>query len=148
MEKFRLLYEMLLGDRVITPEQCHAPELPPQDWIESVHDPAYVQAYCQGTLDPKAQRRIGLPWTEAIAHRTCISIGGAILTAKLALEYGLACNTAGGTHHAFPDFGSGFCIFNDLAIATRMIQKLAGIRKVLIVDLARRSSRGWDSIYF
>ncbi len=147
MEKFRLLYEMLLDDRVVTPEQCHAPELPPQDWIESVHDPAYVQAYCQGTLDPKAQRRIGLPWTEAIAHRTCISIGGAILTAKLALEYGLACNTAGGTHHAFPDFGSGFCIFNDLAIATRMIQKLAGIRKVLIVDLDVHQGDGTAFIF-
>ncbi|MGL5193410.1 MAG: histone deacetylase family protein [Chroococcales cyanobacterium] len=147
MEKFRLLYEMLLGDRVVTPEQCHAPELPPQDWIESVHDPEYVQAYCQGTLDPKAQRRIGLPWTEAIANRTCISVGGAILTAKLALEHGLACNTAGGTHHAFPDFGSGFCIFNDLAIASRMIQKLAGIRKVLIVDLDVHQGDGTAFIF-
>ncbi len=147
MEKFRLLYEMLLSDRLITPEQCHRPELPPQDWIESVHDPAYVQAYCQGTLDPKAQRRIGLPWSEAIAHRTCISIGGGILTAKLALEYGLACNTAGGTHHAFPDFGSGFCIFNDLAIASRMIQKLAGIHKVLIVDLDVHQGDGTAFIF-
>lgn len=147
MEKFRLLYEMLLDDRIVTPEQCHTPELPPQDWIESVHVPEYVQAYCQGTLDPKAQRRIGLPWSEAIAHRTCISVGGGILTAKLALESGLACNTAGGTHHAFPDFGSGFCIFNDLAIASRMIQKLAGIRKVLIVDLDVHQGDGTAFIF-
>jgi acetoin utilization deacetylase AcuC-like enzyme len=135
MVKFRKLYELLIADGVAEPQQFVTPTHPPQEWIELVHTPDYVAAYCQGTLDPKAQRRIGLPWSVGLANRTCIAVGGTILTAKLALECGLACNTAGGTHHAFPSYGSGFCIFNDLAIAARVVQKLGLAQKILIVDL-------------
>lgn len=135
MEKFRLLCEMLLKDKVTDSSAVYTPELPSQAWIEMVHDGDYVQGYCEGTLDSKAQRRIGLPWSPALARRTCIAVGGSILTAKLALSHGLACNTAGGTHHAFPNFGSGFCIFNDMAIATRVLQHLGLAQKILIVDL-------------
>ena len=135
MTKFQQLYQLLLTDGVARVEQFYLPELPPLDWIEQVHWPDYVQAYCQGMLDPKAQRRIGLPWSEALVKRTCTAIGGTILTARLALSHGLACNTAGGTHHAFPSYGSGFCIFNDLAIATRVVQSLGLAQKILIVDL-------------
>lgn len=135
MSKFRLLYQMLLADEVAERSQFQTPQLPSREWIELVHDPNYVAAYCNGTLDAKAQRRIGLPWSPALANRTCIAVGGAVLTGELALKYGLACNTAGGTHHAFPSFGSGFCIFNDLAIAARTMQKLGLARKILIIDL-------------
>jgi acetoin utilization deacetylase AcuC-like enzyme len=135
MAKFRMLYDRLLKDGIATPEQFHAPDRAPQDWIESVHDATYVSAYCDGTLDPKALRRIGLPWSPELAHRTCIAVGGTILTAKLALRSGLACNTAGGTHHAFPSYGSGFCIFNDLAIASRILQRSGLAQKILIIDL-------------
>ncbi|NJM60247.1 MAG: histone deacetylase, partial [Oscillatoriales cyanobacterium RU_3_3] len=129
MAKFRMLWEMLLASGVASHAQLHAPELLPQSSIELVHDSSYVQAYCNGTLDAKAQRRIGLPWSPALANRTCTALAGTVLTAKLALECGLACNTAGGTHHAFPSFGSGFCIFNDLAIASRVLQKWVVVRK-------------------
>jgi acetoin utilization deacetylase AcuC-like enzyme len=135
MPKFRMLYEMLLADGVAKLEQFHAPTKPLPEIIELVHTPEYVHGYCQGLLDAKAQRRIGLPWSPELANRTCIAVGGTILTAKMALECGLACNTAGGTHHAFPDYGSGFCIFNDLAIASRTLQKSGIIKKILIVDL-------------
>jgi len=135
MAKFKLLYELLLSDRIITPSQIHTPELPPVEWLQLVHTPDYIQAYCQGTLDPKAQRRIGLPWSPALVQRTCRAVGGFILTSQLALKHGLACNTAGGTHHAFPDRGTGFCIFNDLAIAARVLQTLKLAQKILIVDL-------------
>jgi acetoin utilization deacetylase AcuC-like enzyme len=135
MAKFGLLYEILLAEEVIESQQVHQPELPPREWLELVHTPAYVQAYCEGTLDAKAQRRIGLPWSEQLVHRTCLAIGGTILTAKLALEDGLACNTAGGTHHAFPDYGAGFCIFNDLAVAPSVMLHLGLVNKILVVDL-------------
>ena len=115
MPKFKILRDLLLKDGVIIPEQIYQPELPDLELIQLVHTPKYVEAYCNGTLESKAQRRIGLPWSKALAHRTRIAIGGTILAAKLALEFGCACNTAGGTHHAFPGYGSGFCIFNDLA---------------------------------
>ncbi|TAF07732.1 MAG: histone deacetylase [Nostocales cyanobacterium] len=147
MSKFRQLYELLLTDRVAYPEQFHTPEPPPQELIELVHTPSYVQAYCQGTLEPKAQRRIGLPWSPALVNRTCVALGGTILTAKLAINQGLACNTAGGTHHAFPNFGSGFCIFNDLAVASRIIQKLGIAKKILIIDLDVHQGDGTAFIF-
>ncbi len=145
MVKFRLLYEKLLSDRLLT--RAFQPQAPDLELIQLVHCPNYVQAYCQGTLDPKAQRRIGLPWSQALADRTCIAVGGTILTAKLALQYGLACNTAGGTHHAFPSYGSGFCIFNDLAIAARAMQAEGLAQKVLIVDLDVHQGDGTAFIF-
>lgn len=134
MAKFSGLWELLLRDRLITADQVYSPGSPPTDWLELVHTPDYVQAYCTGTLAAKAQRRIGLPWSEALVRRTCTAVGGTILTAKLALQTGIACDTAGGTHHAFPHYGSGFCIFNDLAIAARVLLHQGLVTKVLIVD--------------
>jgi acetoin utilization deacetylase AcuC-like enzyme len=145
MSKFRILYELLLADGLVTPEQIFAPTLPPTEWLELVHDPAYIQAYYTGTLDPRAQRRI--PWSPELVNRTCIALGGSILTAKLAIEHGIACNTAGGTHHAFANMGSGFCIFNDLAIASRVIQKLGLAKKILIVDLDVHQGDGTAAIF-
>ena len=135
MAKFQMLHHQLLKDGVATPEQFYSPTIAPKAWIEMVHDSAYVSAYCDGTLDAKALRRIGLPWSPELVHRTCIAVGGTVLTAKLALQSGLACNTAGGTHHAFPSYGSGFCIFNDLAIAPRILQQEGLAQKILIIDL-------------
>lgn len=135
MPKFKLLYDRLLADGVVRRDRVFTPTLPAKDLIALVHTLDYIQAYCEGTLDPKAQRRIGLPWSPALVTRTCTAVGGTILTAQLALQYGLACNTAGGTHHAFPSYGSGFCIFNDLAIAARVIQATQLAQKILIVDL-------------
>jgi acetoin utilization deacetylase AcuC-like enzyme len=135
MPKFGLLRDLLVQDGVITVDQLYPPGAPPQAWIEQVHTPAYVQAYYTGTLDLKAQRRIGLPWSPNLVKRTCTAVGGTILTAKLALSHGLACNTAGGTHHAFPNYGSGFCIFNDLAIAAQILLTQGWVQRLLIVDL-------------
>ncbi|MBP0019044.1 MAG: histone deacetylase [Cyanobacteria bacterium SBLK] len=147
MPKFKLLYEHLLKEDIILPEWVHLPEIPPQNWLEFVHDRDYINAYIGGTLPPKAQRRIGLPWSGGLVTRTLTAVGGTILTAKLALQYGIACNTAGGTHHAFPDFGSGFCIFNDLAIASRVLQHLDLAQKILIVDLDVHQGDGTAYIF-
>jgi acetoin utilization deacetylase AcuC-like enzyme len=147
MIKFQKLYELLLKDGILTPENLYQPEIPDQSLLELVHTPDYIENYCQGTLDTKAQRRIGLPWSPELVRRTCTAVGGTILTAKLALEYGIACNTAGGTHHAFPDFGSGFCIFNDLAIAARVLQKWGLVKQVLIVDLDVHQGDGTAFIF-
>jgi len=135
MPKFQLLKDLLVRDHVIHSSQIFQPGAPPAEWLQLVHDADYVEAYCTGTLAAKAQRRIGLPWSEGLVKRTCTAVGGTILTAKLALQHGLACNTAGGTHHAFPSYGSGFCIFNDLAITIKVLQLQGLIRTALIVDL-------------
>lgn len=147
MPKFRKLYEILLADGVAHPSQFYQPDSLRQGWLEQVHTPDYVRAYCNGTLEPKAQRRIGLPWSPALVQRTCIAVSGTILTAQLALKYGLACNTVGGTHHAFPSYGSGFCIFNDLAIAARVMQIQELAQTILIVDLDVHQGDGTAFIF-
>ena len=147
MVKFQKLHDLLRKDGILNPENLYQPEIPDQSLLELVHTPDYIENYCQGTLDAKAQRRIGLPWSSELVRRTCTAVGGTILTAKLALEYGIACNTAGGTHHAFPDFGSGFCIFNDLAIAARVLQKWGLVKQVLIVDLDVHQGDGTAFIF-
>jgi acetoin utilization deacetylase AcuC-like enzyme len=147
MSKFRLLYDLLLKDGITTPQTTFTPEFPPVEVLELVHVPAYVKAYCNGVLDPKAQRRIGLPWTPAVAKRTCIAVAGTIETAKQALNFGIACNTAGGTHHAFPSYGSGFCIFNDIAIATRFLQRKGLAQRILIIDLDVHQGDGTAYIF-
>lgn len=147
MPKFKLLYEFLLQEGITSPEWVFTPEVPPQAWLELVHTPDYVQAYCEGTLEAKAQRRIGLPWSPGLVTRTCTAVGGTILAAKLALQYGMVCNTAGGTHHAFPSYGSGFCIFNDLAIASQVLLQQKLVQKILIVDLDVHQGDGTAFIF-
>lgn len=86
------------------------------------HQPAYVRAIADGTLDPAAQREIGFPWTPAMAERARRSVGGTIAAARAALQDGVAANLAGGTHHAYAHKGSGFCVFNDVAVTARLMQ--------------------------
>ena len=147
MAKFGKLYDLILNDGIAHPNQVYCPEHPPNEWLELVHTSEYVQRYCSGTLSQKEQRRIGLPWSRALAQRTCIAVSGTVLTAQLAMEAGLACNTVGGTHHAFPDYGSGFCIFNDMAIAARVMQTLGLATQILIVDLDVHQGDGTAVIF-
>ena len=146
MGKFAALYAVLIRDGVATVDQFHCPQPAPPDLIALAHDPAYVQAYLTGTLDARAMRRIGFPWSAALARRTCIALGSSFLAAELALQHGLACSTAGGTHHAFYDFGSGFCIFNDLAVTARAMVQQGRARRVLIVDLDVHQGDGTAAI--
>ena len=86
-------------------------------------------------LDRRAIRRLGLPLSEALVRRGRAAVGGTVLTGRLALEHGLACNTAGGSHHAFADHGAGFCLFNDVAVAIRVLRSEGLIERALVVDL-------------
>ncbi|NJN32376.1 MAG: histone deacetylase [Synechococcales cyanobacterium RM1_1_8] len=147
MDKFRRLRNLLVKDHVVNEGQFHSPDRPPAELLKLVHSPDYIDAYCSGSLDPKAQRRIGLPWTPELAQRTCRAVAGTVLTAELALERGLACNTAGGTHHAYPDFGSGFCIFNDFAVAARHLLATGRVKQILIVDLDVHQGDGTAFIF-
>lgn len=147
MGKFGLLRDRLLQQHIATPDQFHTPPVADRPLLELVHTPAYVSDYLHGTLSPKAQRRIGLPWSPNLVRRTCCAVGGTLHTAQLALQHGIACNTAGGTHHAFPDYGSGFCIFNDCAIAARALQHQGRVKQVLILDLDVHQGDGTASIF-
>lgn len=147
MPKFGKVYEHLVRDGVATFDQFHIPEPASIDALRLVHTATYVDAYLQGTLDQRAMRRIGLPWSKELVARTRTAVGGTILTAQLAMSHGLACNTAGGTHHAHADFGSGFCIFNDIAVAARMMQQLGLAHKILVIDLDVHQGDGTAAIF-
>jgi len=135
MAKFRLLAEHLRGLDLLSPGQLHQPLPVPRRWLELVHSRPYHQAFARGELTAAQERRIGLPATQPLVRRSWLAVGGTVLTARLALEHGLACHLAGGTHHAFADYGSGFCIFNDVAIAARVLLAEGRVRQLLVVDL-------------
>ena len=146
MGKFGRLYEVLVRDGVASPDQFHCAEPATAELVTLAHDPHYVDAYLRGTIDARAMRRIGFPWDSRLVRRTCTALAGTLLAAELALEHGLACSTAGGTHHAYYDFGSGYCIFNDLAVAARALLHQGRVQKVLIVDLDVHQGDGTASI--
>ena len=135
MAKFRLLHRWLLENDLASPAQLHQPLPVPRRWMELVHPRRYHQAFCRGELDRQAQRRIGLPATTPLVQRTWLAVGGTVLTARLALQHGLACHLAGGTHHAFASAGSGFCIFNDVAVAAAVLLQEQRLQRLLVIDL-------------
>lgn len=112
----------------------HRPESMPRRWIEAAHDPAYVDAVLRASVDPAIERRIGFPVTPEVSRRAQVSPGGTWLAAKLALQHGYAANAAGGSHHALPDTGAGYCVFNDLAIAALRLVGEGDATRILIVD--------------
>jgi acetoin utilization deacetylase AcuC-like enzyme len=147
MAKYGRLIAHLLEEDVVTPAQLHRPELAPPAWLRQAHTDAYVEATLGGTLAAAAQRRIGLPMTPAVVQRSRAACAGTVLTARLALQHGLACNTAGGSHHAFADHGAGFCVFNDVAIAAAVLLAEGVIGRALVVDLDVHQGDGTAAIF-
>ena len=147
MAKFGKVYETLIRDGIASLDQFHLPQRAQRNWLELVHSPEYVGAYFAGSLEAKAMRRIGLPWSHSLVNRTCTAVGGTVLAAQLALQHGLACNVAGGTHHAFANHGAGYCIVNDLAVSARHLQAQGLARRVLIIDLDVHQGDGTASIF-
>jgi len=135
MPKFKHIYDLVRMNGIADKIKFYQPSLPKDEWVSAVHTPEYIHTLYNGLLPPKIQKQTGLPWSLELIHRTRTAVGGTILTAQLALEYGLACNTAGGTHHAFPDHGSGFCLLNDLEKKKKMLQTEHLAEKVMIIDL-------------
>ena len=113
----------------------HEPAPIERRWIESVHDPAYVEEVLTLSVPGEKERRIGFPVTERVRARALLSPGGTWLAAKLALEHGYAANSAGGSHHALADTGAGYCVFNDLAVAANRLLAEGDARRILILDL-------------
>ncbi len=130
--KYRALYELLLRAGVPLSQFQQAPAAS-KEQLALVHTTHYINELCSGRLDAKKMRRIGFPWSEPLISRSLQSTGGTILTAQLAFQHGCAIHLSGGYHHAFTDEGSGFCLFNDLAIAAKVMQQ-QGVGKILIFD--------------
>ena len=111
------------------------------------HDPSYLIKVIEGKLSPQEQREIGFPWSAQMVERSRRSAGATVAAAKTALREGVAANLAGGTHHAYRDTGSGFCVFNDSAIAARTLQKeISSSLKIAVIDLDVHQGNGTASI--
>ncbi|EOX1768080.1 histone deacetylase [Vibrio cholerae] len=139
INKYRLLYEEIVRQQEQSEEwrtafNFIAPQMAALSLVRSVHDSDYVRALLDGTLPAAKMRRIGFPWSEKLIERTLLSVGGTSLTVERALLSGVAIHLSGGYHHAHADFGSGFCLFNDLAIAAHFALSLPSVDKVLIID--------------
>ena len=142
----RALLDSRADGRSIT---YHKPTAASVDDLKLAHKPAYVEAFLLGRLDERAVRRIGLrPWTDTIVERTLVLTNGTILAMRHAIEKsGFAGNLGGGTHHAYSDFGSGYCIFNDLAISALVARRDYGVSRILILDLDVHQGDGTAQIF-
>jgi acetoin utilization deacetylase AcuC-like enzyme len=147
MSKFGLLGEILRTHNNSSAYTFHEPLENPLPWIRRTHGTSYLEDFRAGTLSEDHLRTIGLPWSEQLVERTITAVGGTLRTIDLALQSGLACNTAGGTHHAFPDRGSGFCILNDLAVGARRALDYHELERILILDLDVHQGNGTAAFF-
>lgn len=147
MAKFALLFECLQDQGLARPANTHIPAPATREALLRVHDRDYVDAVLARAVPPAVERRIGLPVDDGVVRRALLAGGGTLLAARLALKAGLACNTAGGSHHARPESGAGFCVFNDVAVAIRALQAEGAIRRALIVDCDVHQGDGTAAVF-
>jgi acetoin utilization deacetylase AcuC-like enzyme len=140
IEKYRMVRELLEQDGFFSLEEAPQAEV---ETITRVHDPEYVEAFLQGTLSAAAMRRIGFPWSHGLVRRTLASVGSTLAATREALATGWGGTLAGGTHHAFAREGSGFCVFNDIAVAARCVQR----ERVAVIDLDVHQGDGTADIF-
>lgn len=133
IQKYQGIKDALI-QKSVTENQFFTPEPITVEELKAVFETNYVQELIAGNLEPKKMRRIGFPWSEQLILRTRTAIGGTLLTAAKSLSSGLALNLTGGYHHAFANFGSGFCLFNDLYLAALHLLQFQGVDRVLIFD--------------
>lgn len=134
MEKFGLLHRYLCERGIATAANIFRPGSAVRSVLELAHCSAYLDRFITNRQSRQEIRRMGLPWSEGLVRRTLVSPNGTLLAASLALQHGIACHLAGGTHHAHRDFAAGFCIVNDLAVASLALLHHDRARRVLIFD--------------
>ncbi|NRB60727.1 MAG: histone deacetylase [Winogradskyella sp.] len=147
MIKYELLPEQLLHEGTCINDNFFEPETPNDKYILAVHTPEYYYDLVNITLDQRAARKIGFPLSEVLVEREVIIADGTIQSSLHALEYGIAMNIAGGTHHAYTDRGEAFCLLNDQAIGARYLQSKKLASKILIVDLDVHQGNGTAEIF-
>ncbi|MEM9618337.1 MAG: histone deacetylase [Pseudomonadota bacterium] len=144
--KYGMLRRTLVEDGILSPDQLCVSSLVADKDLHRAHAPDYIEAIDTGDIDPAVMRRIGFPWSPHIAQRARATMGGAVAAAKSAFETGLSGQLAGGTHHAHYDFGSGYCVFNDFAVAALALLADGLAARVAIVDLDVHQGDGNASI--
>ncbi len=143
MAKYRMVREQIATLSGLT--LLEAPSVS-DDQLLLVHDRQYLNDVVHGTLSAAAEREIGFPWTPGMVERSRRSVGATVAAARLALTDGVSANLAGGTHHAYRNKGSGFCVFNDAVVAARVMQQEQKLERVAIIDLDVHQGNGTASI--
>ena len=143
-DKYYLVMEELRASGA--PMTEHAPQPMPRGWLEAVHDPTYVDEVFRAEVPRAKERRIGFPVTEKIRDRVRHTNGGTWLAAQLAKRHGYAANSAAGSHHALADTGAGYCVFNDLAVASNRLIAEGDAQRILIIDLDVHQGDGTASL--
>ena len=145
IKKFGALADHLLKEKVVKkffiPKECSI------DTMKTSHSLEYINQIKNKTLDIKSQKKIGFPINDSVVRRSFVATGGTVLASKLALDSKLACNTAGGSHHATFHFGAGYCVFNDVAVAANFLKNKGYAKKILIVDLDVHQGNGNSEIF-
>ncbi len=147
MSKYGYLRESLIARGLIEEGRYIKPEPIPVDALKRAHDPAYVERALSLTLTVEEQRRIGLPRTPHVVRRSRLASAGTLMAARIALENGIACNGAGGSHHAAPEGGAGFCIFNDVAVALRVLLDEGTVQRALVIDADVHQGDGTAKVF-
>jgi len=147
MGKFLALCYILLREGLIHEEEIVTPV--PATWedLRLVHTDEYLTHLKNGTLGRKAERKMGLPWSAELVHRSRVAVQGTINASLMAFEDGLAASLAGGTHHAFPGHGEGFCVLNDVAVACHLMLNEELVERILIIDLDVHQGNGTAKVF-
>jgi acetoin utilization deacetylase AcuC-like enzyme len=146
MGKFRAVAEHLVAFG-LAPNGFHQPEPAQREQLARAHAISYIDAVLACDVSADVTRRIGLPITPSVVRRSLAATGGTMLTANLALRHGIACNTAGGSHHAMREGGAGFCVFNDVAVAAHDLLARERVQRILVVDCDVHQGDGTAEIF-
>lgn len=146
MSKYRLLREYLLTHEIIAPTELQTSPLATPEELALAHTDEYIAGMRDGTVAIDIIKRIGFPWSPQLYQRSCATVGGAMAAALSARRDGIAGNLAGGTHHAHADRGEGYCVFNDIAVASRHLLRQGLARRIAIIDLDVHQGNGNSSI--
>ena len=145
--KYAMLRDAVIAQGIVRVDHVLDPPRVSDEALMLVHTPEYVRRFREGALDAAELRRLGFPWSPGLVERSYRAVGGTVAATRHALEHGLAMNLAGGTHHAFPDHGEGFCVFNDVAVAVRLLRRGGLVRRVAVVDLDVHQGNGTHAIF-
>ncbi len=147
MSKYTLLRQRVIQENILSPDNLHVPDPATDEQLLRAHLPDYVYRATNGLLTDREMRRIGFPWSPAMIERSRRSSGATIAACRAALVEGVAVNLAGGTHHAFPDHGAGYCVFNDAAVGARAMQAEGRVKRVVIIDCDVHQGDGTAAIF-
>lgn len=145
--KYGRLVERIQADGIVQPGDLQLAEPATDEQLLRVHTPDYVTRMTQGKMADKEMRRIGFPWSAELVDRSRRSVGATIAACRVAFEAGFSGNLGGGTHHAYPDHGEGYCVFNDVAVAIRTMQAEGRIKRAVIIDLDVHQGNGTAAIF-